>query len=471
MEKKTTFFVSHKSVLTWIMALCLVASAVTRIVFACMEGVIGGASVWSQIVLPVAATLLYVAIVLLAGREFFFKTSVAIWGIALYYCLTFNSYGINPFIASLYWIAWLFFCVLYTAIVSGWLPIPMLLVPLFATPVGVTVLLHREVLIPLNLESTVSFLPDALLFGGLLVLSLAVRPHPHGTYHPTWGDRPDGRRVRSLPPMSQVSPYLMVHRNESSNLFADSFEITGLERYIRQKRLTTMPNLGFMHIMLAGYVRCVAKYPALNRFLSGQKVYSRGTDIQFCITVKKEMSTQAPDTCIKVHLHPGDTLQDVYDKVNAEVEKVKNTPLDSGFDSTAQVFTLIPGVLLKFVVWLLKLLDYFGLLPKFLLEVSPFHGSIFLTSMGSLGIPPVYHHLYDFGNLPVFGAFGMKRRVTEVLPDGTVVKRKYIDCKFTTDERVCDGYCYAAFFKYFKRLVSHPEVLELPPEEINTDIP
>jgi hypothetical protein len=232
-----------------------------------------------------------------------------------------------------------------------------------------------------------------------------------------------------------------------------------------------MTNLGLMHILLAAYVRCVAKYPALNRFLSGQKVYYRGMDIQFCLTVKKEMTTQSPDTCIKVHFHPGDTLEDVYNKVNTEVEKVKNTPLDSSFDATAQIFTMIPGVFLKFVVWLLKLLDYFGLLPRFLLEVSPFHGSIFFTSMGSLGIPPIYHHLYDFGNLPVFGAFGMKRRATEVLPDGSIVKRKYLDCKFVTDERICDGFYYAAFFKYFKRLVSHPEVLELPPEEVNIDIP
>ena len=53
------------------------------------------------------------------------------------------------------------------------------------------------------------------------------------------------------------------------------------------------------------------------------------------------------------------------------------------------LLTLIPGVFLKFTVWLLKTLDYFGMLPKFLLEVSPFHGSLFFTSMGSLGIPPI----------------------------------------------------------------------------------
>ena len=134
------------------------------------------------------------------------------------------------------------------------------------------------------------------------------------------------------------------------------------------------------------------------------------------------------------------------------------------------LLNLIPSVVLKFVVWLLKLLDYFGMLPKFLLELSPFHGSLFFTSMGSLGIKPIYHHLYDFGNLPVFGAFGMKRKALEVQEDGSVVQRKYIDVKFVTDERIVDGYYYATFFKYFSRLMRNPELLDVPPEEIVRDI-
>ena len=131
---------------------------------------------------------------------------------------------------------------------------------------------------------------------------------------------------------------------------------------------------------------------------------------------------------------------------------------------------MIPGVVMKFVVWLLKLLDYFGLLPKFLLELSPFHGSLFFTSMGSLGIPPIYHHLYDFGNIPAFGAFGCKRRALEVQEDGSVVQKKYIDCKFTLDERIVDGYYYAAFFKHYRSLLRRPEMLDVPPTEIINDI-
>ena len=56
------------------------------------------------------------------------------------------------------------------------------------------------------------------------------------------------------------------------------------------------------------------------------------------------------------------------------------------------------------------------------------------------------------------------------MEDGTVVQRKYIDMKFTLDERIVDGYYYAAFFKQYKRTILHPELLDTPPEEILKDI-
>ena len=280
----------------------------------------------------------------------------------------------------------------------------------------------------------------------------------------------EGRRIRSLPPVNYIIPYIMVNRNGSSNLFEEAFEITNVDRYIRQKRREGLTNFGIMHVFLTAYCRGVAKYPGVNRFIAGQKIYSRGEDIQFCMTIKKDMTTDGAETEIKLHLSPRDTVYDVYKKMNDAIVKVKNTPLDAGVDNAAYALTMIPGVVLKFFVWFLKTLDYFGLLPKFLLEVSPFHGSIFFTSMGSLGIPPVYHHLYDFGNLPVFGSFGCKRRALELQEDGTVVQRKYIDFRFTLDERTVDGFYYAAFLKYYKRLIQHPEVLDEAPAEIVKDM-
>lgn len=453
------------------MAVCLAGSAISRIVLYGIHDMPIYTSLWLQMGLPVAATVLYVLITLCNGREQFYKTAIPVWLYVLFSAVWVMHNLQGRMLIALSWLALICFGLVYTDISSGarlhraWLLFPVMLFPL------ATILYYnRQAIFLQDWPAVIRLLPNTLLFLGATVLIFAIRIDPAGEYHPTWGDRVDGRRVRSLPPANQVSPYIMVNRNGSSNLFEEAFEITNVDRYIRQKRREGLTNFGIMHVFLTAYCRGVAKYPGVNRFIAGQKIYSRGEDIQFCMTIKKDMTTDGAETEIKLHLSPRDTVYDVYKKMNDAIVKVKNTPLDAGVDNTAYALTMVPGVVLKFLVWFLKTLDYFGLLPKFLLEVSPFHGSIFFTSMGSLGIPPVYHHLYDFGNLPVFGSFGCKRRALELQEDGTVVQRKYVDFRFTLDERTVDGFYYAAFLKYYKRLIQHPEVLDEAPAEVVKDM-
>ena len=466
MERRISLYVSKKNPLTWIAAICILASAVLRIVLECINS-IPCPNVWGYAVLPVAAIVLYLMIALIWGKEMFYKTAIPVWMLAIYYGIYLRQYGFSTMVNILCWIVLVVFAVVYTDITSGRRRRVFLLFLLNACPIAAFSYMHRN-----DLAAVSDFLlPEALLCLGLMIMTFAIRIHPVGEYHPTWGDRIDGRKIRTLAPMAQITAYFQVERNTCSNLFEEAFEITHIDRYIRRKRKEGYTDFGITHVLLAAYVRGIAKYPQLNRFISGQKVFSRGNDIQYCMVIKKEMTVDSPDTSIKVHLHPADTAIDVYNKLKAAVDSVKATQeLDSNLDSLIMTLNLIPSVVLKFFVWFLKLLDYFGLLPKFLLELSPFHGSLFFTSMGSLGIPPIYHHLYDFGNLPVFGAFGCKRKALEVTEDGSVVQKKYVDVKFVLDERICDGFYYATFFKYFRRLLAHPEVLDNPPEEVVKDI-
>ena len=104
MENRIHLTVSRKNVLTWLMALCLVGSAVTRIAFAGLKGSGDTLSVWSQIVLPVAATLLYVLIVLFNGKEMFYKTAIPVWLMAIYSGIWVSSNVSNGLICWMFWI-------------------------------------------------------------------------------------------------------------------------------------------------------------------------------------------------------------------------------------------------------------------------------------------------------------------------------------------------------------------------------
>ena len=83
MEKRTHLYVSRKNLLTWMMALCLVCSAVARIVLFGVKGTEEGMNVWSQIVLPVAASVLYMLIAIVNGKEMFYKTAIPVWMMAI----------------------------------------------------------------------------------------------------------------------------------------------------------------------------------------------------------------------------------------------------------------------------------------------------------------------------------------------------------------------------------------------------
>lgn len=279
----------------------------------------------------------------------------------------------------------------------------------------------------------------------------------------------DGRKLKTLPPMNMVSPFIMVDRVGSSNYFSNRVEISVAEEYIRKKRAEGLKGFGMLHLFLAAYVRTVSQRPGINRFIRGQRVYARN-NIEIDMTIKKELKLDAPETCIKAEYSPADTADEVYNIFTKLVDDYKNTDDESDFDALAKLLRAIPACLLKFVIFLLKGLDYFGLLPRVLTKLSPFHGSMFITSMGSLGIPPIYHHLYNFGNLPVFISYGKKYEENTLDDNGKLVKRKYIDFCVVTDERICDGHYYASAFKYMMSLFKKPEVLDLPPEQVIDDI-
>lgn len=279
----------------------------------------------------------------------------------------------------------------------------------------------------------------------------------------------EGRRLKTIDPMNMVSPYIMSTRTGSANLFKDRIELSAAEAYIKKKRSEGLKGFGMLHLLIAAYVRTVSQRPGINRFIRGQKIYARNT-IEVDMTIKKELKLDAPETCIKAEYQPDATADDVYYIFTKLVEDYKNTDEGNDFDLLAKVLRYIPGLLLKLVVGILKLLDYFGLLPRWLTKLSPFHGSMFITSMGSLGIPPVFHHLYDFGNLPVFLAYGAKYDEKTLNDDGTIKKLRYIDFTVVTDERICDGHYYASAFKYLKNILKNPEVLDTPPEKVIEDI-
>lgn len=281
------------------------------------------------------------------------------------------------------------------------------------------------------------------------------------------GDRRDGRRVRTLPPMNYITPYIMKVRSDAQNHFEDVVDITNIEHYLDKKHREGYTDMTLLHVLIAAYVRIVAERPGLNRFIAGQRIFARNK-LECVMTIKKELTLESPDTCIKVEFDPRDNIYNVYKKFQKTAKAAVSESTD--FDDTARTLVKLPGIILRGAIAFLRFLDYIGLLPKALLNVSPFHGSMIITSMGSLGIPAIYHHLYDFGNLPIFISYGSIFSADAIKRDGTRERHHFVTLKVVTDERICDGYYYASAFKRLKRYLQHPEVLDEPLETVVEDI-
>lgn len=283
------------------------------------------------------------------------------------------------------------------------------------------------------------------------------------------GDRYDGRRLRSLDSFYRLIPFIMRYRSDSQNFFEDKIEISHTEAYLRKLKKSSGNSIGMLHVLVAAMVRTIALRPALNRFIAGQNIYARN-EILVSLAIKKELTVESPETTIKFAFEPTDTLTQIAMKMNAMILENKVPDTQNDTDKLAHLLMLCPGFLLKFIVFLLRSLDYIGCMPRIINKLSPFHTSFFITDLGSLGIKPIHHHLYDFGTTSIFLAFGVKLKEREIDSNNNYVERKYITMKVVTDERTVDGHYYASAFKLFRSFVQHPERLEVVPESLEPDV-
>lgn len=288
-------------------------------------------------------------------------------------------------------------------------------------------------------------------------------------YKRRFGDRKEGRLLRSLPAFAKFVPFIMPTRNDACNQYEESFEVSDVDRRLRKLRVDGYKGIGILHFIIAAYIRGVSMLPGMNRFVVGRRIYARD-NIEVVMTVKRSLAIDATKTTIKVVFEPTDTIFDVYRKMNEKIDEIKTVEGNNNTEDVAEAMCKAPRFLLRFALTILRIMDYFGWLPQSLLDASPFHGSMIITDLGSLRIGPIYHHIYNFGTLPVFISFGAKRHAYELDRHGNMVDRKYVDCKFVMDERTVDGHYYAQFLQAFRYICQHPEIVETPPSKVVEDV-
>lgn len=276
-------------------------------------------------------------------------------------------------------------------------------------------------------------------------------------------NRPDGRRIRKVDPTQLITGFLMKKRYDSMNLYEDSINCAAWDQYIKEKAEQGI-KLGYMHIFIAGIVRMLALKPRLNRFVMNGKLYAR-PKIWVSFTIHPQLHIDSPDTTIKLMFEGTESILEIAEKINEAIRKetVLRTE-ENDTDKLARVMTSLPACILNIVASVLMWMDRHNIMPKSIIEFSPFHTSFYITNLKSLGINPVYHHTCEFGTNGLFFAMGKEKQVP-VAEKGEVEIQKLMPFTLVSDERFCDGLYFALALREFKKTMKNPKTLEIPLEE------
>ncbi len=272
------------------------------------------------------------------------------------------------------------------------------------------------------------------------------------------GNRSDGTLVDELDPLFTLMPYLLKTRTGSQVFFDFELPLSNIE-YIVKKYRAMGVRLSIMDVIVAALVRLYANNPTVHRFVIGKKIYKKN-HIEIAMMVKKEMTAAAPEAAIKLTFLPTDTLIDVHNKLQGLIAENKGLSTENDTEVFEKAISFVPVFLRSAIMNTILFLDDHGFLPSKIIALSPFHTSVYISNVGSLGMQPVKHHLYDVGTASMFMTFGAKYKKIVSDKNGGFHEEKYIAMSFTVDERVCDGYNLSRGFKSFQRYLLHPEVLE-----------
>lgn len=279
-----------------------------------------------------------------------------------------------------------------------------------------------------------------------------------------FGRRADGKLLKKIDPIIALTPYLMPMRCDAQVFLNLKLDYEKIARYIVEQGQKGN-KITFMEIIIAAYVRVVSELPEINRFVANKRLYAR-TQLTVSFALLKDTGdvNKIEENTVKCYFDPRDTIFDVAERISEQIEQNRREEADNSTMKLAKL--LLNPILANTVVFAARFLDRYGIMPKYIMDASPFHTSMFFTQMASIGMPAVNHHIYNFGTTSLFVSMGSVIRETAVGSDGKAVRKRYLPVGITADERICAGAVYAKLVNRIMYYINDIKLLETPPETV-----
>ncbi|MDY0003659.1 MAG: 2-oxo acid dehydrogenase subunit E2 [Polyangia bacterium] len=269
--------------------------------------------------------------------------------------------------------------------------------------------------------------------------------------------RADGKPVERVHPIRQVMWHLMPGRNQSAVFFEQQVDVGAAQAFAESLSAKGPHRVTLFHLVLAAAARTLHAHPRLNRFVAGRCLYQRN-EVEISFSLKQSFEERAPILAMKRVFPRGETLEEMLDAIAALVAKGRGGRSSASSDLEVRLASRMPRPVVALVVRTLLGLDGLGLLPASILKGDPLFASLFVANMGSLGLDAGFHHLYEYGNIPIFLMLG--RVAPQVVAEGDrAVVRPMMKLRYTFDERIEDGFAAARALGTLQGLLEDPEAL------------
>ena len=276
--------------------------------------------------------------------------------------------------------------------------------------------------------------------------------------------RKNRRPVKDLDSMHMVLPFLMNNRCDAEVYIAEKIDVTALLKYLEKKNdgLIKEDKTTIFHAINTAIAKTIYLRPHLNRYIQGKKFFDRD-EISLSFVAKKQFTDKAEDMLIRLVINEDDNIDIIKNRVLDKVRKTRSEE-SRGMNGFLDVITKGPNFLIAFIAFVIKSLDYYGLLPDSFMEMDPNYSTVLLTNLGSIKCNQVYHHLNNYGTNSIVMAIGTIHK-EDVYINETKKTCDIVEIGVTLDERVGDGFYFAKSIKLFKFLIENPKLLDLPIKE------
>lgn len=236
-------------------------------------------------------------------------------------------------------------------------------------------------------------------------------------------------------------------------------DVTELENFIVKKRRegvkTTLTHL--LTLIVARAFR--EEVPELNAFVRRGKIIRRKSiDATVSVLLEgAEMGSVNIPNCDQLN------VSELTDIIAAKIKDSRSGNENNTMQSK-QMLSSIPWPFRSWLFYLYKkiTIDWGISIPGMNLSSDSF-GSFLISNIGTLGLDSGYAALLPSSNVSIVLIIGKVYKKPLVINDEIVI-RKVLSLSATLDHRVVDGYHGGKLFRYIRRIIKQPELLNIKPE-------